>query len=209
MLESTEKTSASPIGRREALSRLSSLLLCALAACTRRRYERDGFEFKLGPYGDFLYRKVGLRKRAIVLFRDERGWSALSTRCTYNGCDLSDHDSYFLCPCCRSVYDPFGRKISGPAPGDLPWMGIRFVRGEIYVNPSPARRAAPGDRFTTEELEREIAQRGIQIGELTLKDDVYIPKILDDIAKSRTDSRAASGVVDKMPHSMIESQMIR
>jgi Rieske Fe-S protein len=76
-------------------------------------------------------RNVG---EAIVL-RDERGFSAVSARCTHLGCTVTANARGFECPCHGSAFAQDGRVLRGPATSDLPWYAVVLGDdGELRVD---------------------------------------------------------------------------
>jgi len=105
---------------RRSFNRLSTLFLASLTlpslACKRLErqegpFQRKAMVFRLGESADFLYKKVFVTDKKFLVHRLEKGWGAVSTRCTHLGCDLSYQDKYLLCPCCGSAFDHFGKLL--------------------------------------------------------------------------------------------------
>lgn len=68
------------------------------------------------------------RGRKLFVVRDEKGFLALSARCTHLGCMVvwnRDH-RMFLCPCHGGKYDAEGRNVEGPPPRPLDLLAIRL-----------------------------------------------------------------------------------
>jgi cytochrome b6-f complex iron-sulfur subunit len=63
----------------------------------------------------------------VVLFRDGARIAAISSVCTHLGCVLAMRERGFECPCHGSRFDPLGRRLTGPATGDLPWYQIDLL----------------------------------------------------------------------------------
>jgi Rieske Fe-S protein len=110
-------------------------------ACERHKYireeEQKEMELDLGPVKELLFTQTHLPLKSILLYRDINGWSALSTRCTYEGCDLTYQEPILLCPCCFSTYDMFtGLPHEGStATRDLPWFEVTYKAGHLYAHP--------------------------------------------------------------------------
>ncbi len=152
-----------------------------LAACERHRYVREKeqkeVELDLGTVKDLLITQTHIPIKSILLFRDIDGWSALSTRCTYEGCDLTYQEPILLCPCCHSTYDAgTGLPYSGSsASRALPWVEVSYREGHLYAHPGkPVDRKW---RFTTPEIEEAVRKLRIQIRDEGVE-QVKIPKAL-------------------------------
>ncbi len=163
-------------------SAVFGLSLLSTTACERHRYIRPAAELELGSIDELLYSIVHIRSKAILLFRDADGWSALSTRCTYRGCDLTHQEIEFrveglLCPCCRTRYTLRGIPHKGwPATHPLPWVDLSFKDGHLYAN--PGKQHPPSWRYSTPEIEEAIRTLRKRVREEKLKDEVTIPGLL-------------------------------
>lgn len=158
---------------------LFSLLALAFSACTKHRYVRPAGRLELGKVRELLYTSIHVRSKATMVFRDGAGWSALSARCTYEGCDLTYQfqTRTFLCPCCKSEFKLNGENFSGGQAKDpLPWMNIVYQDGSLYAEPDKIVDAK--FRFTTPEIEQAVREARIPIKELAVQDEVKIPDIL-------------------------------
>jgi Rieske Fe-S protein len=172
------------ISRRQALKHLLAVLPVILAgqACTRHRYVRPESELDLGPVKELLYERVHNRAKSVMLFRDTDGWSALSTRCTYEGCDLTFNEPVIaepvlLCACCRTRYNLKGIVIGGgPATEPLPWIDLYYHDGHLYANPGKIHPAAY--RFMTEEIRKAEEALRERIKPEDVEDEVKIPEVL-------------------------------
>lgn len=158
------------------------LIMClSILACERHRYERDKEQkevsLDLGPVKELLYTQTHIPIKSVLLFRDIDGWSALSTRCTYKGCDLTYQEPILLCPCCGSTFDFSGEphqhsKASHP----LPWMEVSYKSGHLYAHPGKPVKSSW--RFTTPEIEESVRKLKIQVRDEGVSDTVEIPKTL-------------------------------
>lgn len=166
------------ISRRELLKgALYSLPLLYLPACTRHTYTRPAGELDLGTVKELLYSVVHVRNRAALVYRDINGWRALSTRCTYHGCDLTYQPPVLLCPCCKSRFDLEGRRVAdAKAPYDLPWVDVYYRDGHLYAEPAKLREAT--FRFTTPEIEEAIRRLRQRVKTEGLEDEVKIAQVL-------------------------------
>ena len=154
-----------------------SLLLLGGLGCTRHRYIRDAKELDLGTVRELLYTRLHIRSKAILLFRDADGWSALSTRCTYRGCDLTYQEPVLLCPCCRTRYTLEGVPYQGfAATESLPWVDVYYREGHLFANPGKIREAK--FRFTTPEIELAIRKVKARIKDEDINDEAQVPPAL-------------------------------
>jgi cytochrome b6-f complex iron-sulfur subunit len=93
--------------------------------------------FKLGDPSQFA---VGSLQRVeegnFFLFRDERGFHAISSVCTHLGCIVAhSEDEGFSCPCHGSRFTSDGSVVAGPAPAALPWLQVALAPdGQLQVN---------------------------------------------------------------------------
>ena len=167
--------------RREAVKKLGffTLLLALPTGCTRHRYVRPATELDLGPVKDLLYSRTHLRSQAVLVIRDVDGWAALSTRCTYIGCDLTYQEPILFCPCCQSRFDLEGNPLVGSTATErLPWFDLFYKQGNLWVNTDPARIHKPDWRFTTQEIEDAIREVKERVKVESITDGVKIPKVL-------------------------------
>jgi len=67
----------------------------------------------------------------FILFVDQDGPRAISRKCTHLGCRLNyqTRENVLLCPCHQSRFTTGGRRISGPAPKDLPSYPVTKMSG--------------------------------------------------------------------------------
>ena len=197
---------AQRINRREAIRKV--LLLGSSAflsnACTRHRYVRPAAELDLGAVTELLYSTVHIRERAVLLNRDIDGWNALSTRCTYRGCDLTYQRPVLLCPCCRTRYSLNGKPHKGwPATEPLPWMEIYYKEGHLFANPAKPRPQTW--RFTTPEIEEAIRELRRRVKEEGLTDELKIP----DVLMGQGDGEVGAQFLEDDPNLLHDLEMIR
>ena len=175
------------VGRRRFIKQIGacaaySVLPMALLACERHRYIRPAGELDLGPVKDLLYDVSNRRRVSTLVFRDINGWSALSTRCTYRGCDLTYQQPVIgtpvlLCPCCRTRFRMNGAPFDGwPATHPLPWMKVTYRDGHLYAD--PGKQVSSKERFTTREIEEAIRELRKRIQDEQVSDGVKIPEVL-------------------------------
>lgn len=147
------------------------------SGCERHRYDRPAEELDLGTVRELLYSVVHVRPKAALVYRDSDGWRALSTRCTYNGCDCTYQDPILLCPCCRSTFDLEGRvRPGGMAKRDLPWMKIFYRDGHLWGNPGEVMPASY--RFSDPRIEDAIRKLRERIKDEGIGDEAKIPDVL-------------------------------
>ena len=80
----------------------------------------------------------------LWLFRDERGFHALSSVCTHLGCVATRHeDGSFSCPCHGSEFGPDGALSGGPAPKGLTWVELS-VSPEGFLIADVLKEVQPG-----------------------------------------------------------------
>lgn len=144
-------------------------------AC-KRRYVRPAGEHDLGDVDFLLHAQNYVPSRSILAFRDKDGWSALSTRCTRDGCDLTYQEDSLFCSCCSSKYDHRGVVISGPTEEALPWYSMRFKDYHLYAH--SGKIVDENYRFTTPEIEDAIARLKVRVETEGVKPGVKIPEIL-------------------------------
>lgn len=142
----------------------------------KRPYQRKPEILDLGPVKDLLFDVQHIQDVACLVYRADKGWATLSTRCTYEGCELTYQEHTLLCPCCRSRYNHVGIKISGKAPLNLPWYAMDIKEKNLIAN--SGKVVPPGTPFTVPELEEAIRIIRENISERGVKEGVKIPKIL-------------------------------
>jgi cytochrome b6-f complex iron-sulfur subunit len=78
---------------------------------------------------------VYLPGRKLFIARDQKGFLALSARCTHLGCMVvwnRDHHM-FLCPCHGGKFDAEGRNVEGPPPRPLNLYALRIDENGFLV----------------------------------------------------------------------------
>lgn len=170
---------SSKITRRKAIQHILTGISASVlfGACERNRYIRPASDIDLGPVAELLYSRVHRPIKAVLINRNADGWSALSTRCTYDGCDLTFQEPVLLCPCCRSRYTLDGIPYEGvKASRNLPWIEMSYKDGHLYANPGVLKDK--NWKFTTPPIEQAIVKLRKRIKDEGLKDEVEIPQIL-------------------------------
>ena len=138
----------------------------SLISCERQKYIRPEADLDLGPVKSLLYVKTHVPIKSVLVFRDVDGWHALSTRCTYDGCDLTYQEPVLLCPCCRTRYTLDGVPYQGgKARRNLPWVELSYRDGHLHSNPGKFKN--PNWRFTSPEIEEAI-RKPVSYTHLTL-----------------------------------------
>jgi len=87
-------------------------------------------------------------KEQFIVFRDEGGIYAVSSRCTHMGCTVAfkNKEGIFACPCHGAKYSKEGAVLSGPAKMALAWFLIeKDSAGNLYVDKS--KPVAQGTKF--------------------------------------------------------------
>jgi nitrite reductase/ring-hydroxylating ferredoxin subunit len=141
----------------------------------RQNYERPYGEFDLGDVGQLIYDMQFVRDKAMLLFRDDNGWSVLSTRCTHEGCELSLQEDNLLCMCCGSTFSHRGLVQKEPARRNLPWYRLRFADNHLYA--LAGEEVDSSYRFTTPELTKALEKVGERLKE-GVRPGGRIPEIL-------------------------------
>jgi nitrite reductase/ring-hydroxylating ferredoxin subunit len=163
------------------LSGFATLLF--LGGCERHNYDRSnaqaGVELDLGTVKSVLYTLVHIPLKSVLVFRDMYGWRALSTRCTYEGCDLTlqDQQQVLFCPCCKSAYNVEGRPFEGSkATTSLPWMEIFYKEGHLYAKPD--KIVNEKYRFNDPKIEAAVRKLRMQVRDEKVSDGTKIPESL-------------------------------
>ncbi len=193
--------------RRQFLGSLAAAslpLFVSVSACERHRYIRPAGELDLGTVRELLYSVVHVPRKSALVYRDEDGWRALSTRCTYNGCDLTYQVPILLCPCCRSEFDLTGHALKGgKATHDLPWMEITYREGHLFAD--PGHMVAETNHFSTPEIEAAIHSLRERIKDEVITDQVKIPEVL----MGHADGEPGRQFLEDDPELIHQLQMIK
>jgi cytochrome b6-f complex iron-sulfur subunit len=94
--------------------------------------------FRIGKPNEF---KEGIQeifeKEKVMVYREKKGFAAISLTCTHLGCTVQASSAGFECPCHGSQFDNDGLVTGGPAPKPLPWFQINIApNGELEVDKS-------------------------------------------------------------------------
>ena len=199
-------SNAKTINRREFLINIALTLptLAFLQACERHRYIRPEEELDLGTVKELLYSSTHIPIKSVLVYRDIDGWSALSTRCSYDGCDMTYQEPVLLCPCCKSRFTLDGIPYEGvTASRALPWIEVYYREGHLYANPGKIKDKKW--RFTTPEIEEAIRKLRKEVKREDLDDEVKIPKLLT----GEGDKEVGMMFLEEDPNMVQELDMIK
>ena len=92
--------------------------------------------YKLGAPEEFpVGTGIKIDSGSFFLFRDDAGFSAITSVCTHLGCIVTKADNGFSCPCHGSQFSAEGKVIGGPAPRALPWLNVSLTPdGKLMVD---------------------------------------------------------------------------
>jgi cytochrome b6-f complex iron-sulfur subunit len=93
--------------------------------------------YKLGDPAQYpVGSATRLEAGGFFLFREDRGFHAISSVCTHLGCVVAHTEGEgFACPCHGSRFSMDGSVVGGPAPAGLPWLEIVLAPdGQLQVN---------------------------------------------------------------------------
>lgn len=160
---------------------LGGISSVGLLACDRSVYRREeeqkNQELDLGPVKNLLYTQIHIPVKSVLLFRDIDGWSALSARCTYHGCDLTFQEPVLLCPCCKSTFSLDGQPhADGVATVPLPWIEVGYKDGHLYAY--PGKVVSKSKRFTTPDIEAAVRKLKLQVRDPSISSEAKIPESL-------------------------------
>lgn len=187
MSRKSNTTSMQPMTRRQLL-RFGLVLVAVpsvvLTAC-ERKFVRPGGLHDLGAVKDLLSGKQHIADRSILVYRDDNGWAALSTRCTREGCDLTYQPETLYCHCCDSLFSHTGAVLRGPATMPLPWYKVFYEDRHLYADSGEMVDA--NFRFTNPAIEQAIQEllKAEKTEETTVRPN-EIPKVLQGIKDRRT-----------------------
>lgn len=95
------------------------------------------YKIRIGKPKDFELGSVTfLEEDRVFIFRNGRGFQAISAICTHLRCIVRHNaEGTFSCPCHGSRFDEKGRVIGGPAPKPLDWFSFSQKRdGTLILN---------------------------------------------------------------------------
>src|SRR3990167_5873320 len=130
------------IARREAIRK--GLFWACWGVLVGFAYPRIVFEpssiFKAGKPDDYKAGSVSLiHGRGVFVVRTEKGFYALSAKCTHLGCQpiWYEDQQVFKCPCHGARFDKEGINFAGPAPLPLPRFHLSLSPdGRLLVDKS-------------------------------------------------------------------------
>ena len=167
-----------------------------VSGCRKRNFDRPAGQHDLGEIGALLYAKQHISEHALLVFRDSKGWSCMSTNCTYEGCDLTIQEADLYCSCCNSHFAYTGEVLATPARRDLPYFEIYFKDNHLYADTSKAVGA--DYRFTTPDIESALERLGVKIREQGMYEGgSKIPDIL--LGKGDAGKETEDGELEKLP----------
>ncbi|RME19862.1 MAG: Rieske (2Fe-2S) protein [Deltaproteobacteria bacterium] len=104
----------------------------------------NGARACLGRAADFPYGSITfVASRQVFVIVGEDGPVAISARCTHLGCTVRRSDQGFYCPCHGARYDRSGKVVGGPAPSNLPRLGLEVDdEGLLWLSPADVSRQA-------------------------------------------------------------------
>ena len=202
----SKPTKTQSISRRTAITYTS--LLIGSIACSRDPYKRPSARLNLGHIKSLAFSQVHLRDQSVMVFRDEEGFRALSTRCSYDSCDLSYHDRtetpYLICPCCKSIYSLDGIPTSrSTATTPLNFLDLYYKDNHLYAEASSVRPVSW--RFKSEEIDEYFRAHGLKIKPQSISDGVHVPKVV----LGGGDSSPGTMFLDEDPDERDDRKMIR
>jgi nitrite reductase/ring-hydroxylating ferredoxin subunit len=124
----------------------SILLLClgialVVCACQTSVRKRPPGWFKLGKVVDFSEAETYLADKRLLLRKDARGFSVMSTECTHDLSALlpkkTNAGVVFFSEYSDSQYAEDGKVLHGPAVQDLPYFELR-IDESVYGGPKDA-----------------------------------------------------------------------
>ena len=113
-----------------------ALSLFVLIGCERTPLRRPFGEMRLGAITEFTAPETYLKGKHLVLRRDDRGFSVMSTECTYDLTQLvrksqPDGSRVFVSQYSESQYADDGSVLHGPATSNLPYYEMRLSLGTL------------------------------------------------------------------------------
>jgi cytochrome b6-f complex iron-sulfur subunit len=140
-LESSKRFAPAPsrrdfLGLAAAWSAASAFVLAAVGALRLPMpavFPESSPRVRLGRPGGFgIGSATYFPSHHVWLFREDRGFHAISSVCTHLGCIVTrTANGAFICPCHGSKFDPAGSVTRGPAPRALAWV-------ELSISPEGA-----------------------------------------------------------------------
>lgn len=109
------------------------LIIASALSCSSAGKKRPFGYMRLGPVNEMLSPETFMEQKGILLQRDDRGFYAMSTYCTYDLARLvikSDKENgqrRLVSRFSKSTYDMNGKVLSGPAVSDLPFYKLKMA----------------------------------------------------------------------------------
>lgn len=108
-----------------------------VVGCTKPQQQPTHLRISLGSLEQFSGPEVVRELERVFVRRDAQGWSALSLKCTHQGClVLPESASGLRCPCHGALFSWAGEVLTGPPPRALPFLRLSIDAGELFLHPS-------------------------------------------------------------------------
>lgn len=83
----------------------------------------------------FVLVKVDFQNRPICIYRNgPDSFTALSTLCTHQGCEVRPNTEYLACPCHGSEFSTTGQVLQGPAEFSLKSFPVTSDDETVYIH---------------------------------------------------------------------------
>jgi len=118
---------------------IAGIALCLIhSGCQSSVRKRPPGWLKLGKASEYTQAETYLPEKRLLLRKDERGFSVMSTECTHDLSGLvpkkTDHGVVFFSEYSDSQYAEDGKVLHGPAVADLPYFELRLDES-VYGGP--------------------------------------------------------------------------
>ncbi|MCB0318537.1 MAG: Rieske 2Fe-2S domain-containing protein [Bdellovibrionales bacterium] len=121
-------------------------------SCQHSGRKRPYGYLRLGPLKEFLSSETFLEQQGILVRRDENGFYAMSTYCTYDLTHLSlkkkEATKILASSFTKSTYDLTGHVLTGPAEADLPYYELS-IAAQSVESPIATLYVQIGDRVSS------------------------------------------------------------
>jgi Rieske Fe-S protein len=103
--------------------------------------------------------------RPIIVRRvSQTAVAAVSSQCTYDGCQLPlSGNGVYTCPCCGSQFDQYGNVLRGPASQPLTAYTAQLNAGVITISFGTAVGFAPEDAGTSDRVTIAVVGRHLRV----------------------------------------------